>query len=151
MSVQHLSSTPAHFTSSMSLAASGSKVKAQKMMNLADGRRDSASSSACSSYLALLKRAVFGTKAHHHALARVQVAGARCRQTAPGSTSSSANFSICPPWPRMPVLSSSSRQPCWRLVAPLRAMAKSASRADGVVLDCLSNESTVGKRAPLPP
>ena len=26
-------------------------------------------------YLALLKRAVFGTKAHHHALARVQVAG----------------------------------------------------------------------------
>jgi hypothetical protein len=29
--------------------------------------------------------------------------------------------SICPPLPRMPVLSSSSRQACWRLVWPLRA------------------------------
>ena len=69
-----------------------------------------------------------------------------CRQVVPAALPA-RKLQHLPALPRMPVLSSSSRQVCWRLVLPLRATeisAKLASSACGECAECSSSDSTVG-------
>jgi hypothetical protein len=118
--------TPGQFTSSMSFAASGSKVKAQNRMNFGDGRRVSASVSASSTCLCS-SAACSGPKL---TTTRSPVSASdplawMC--FSPGSVSNSAKRSMAPPLPRTPVLSSSSRHSDWREVSPERATVSSAS------------------------
>ena len=130
----------------MSLAASGSKAKAQNTIILGRGNSSPASFNARSTWRCS-SAPCSGPKltTTRSPVSRLPLA---CTLVVPGNTSSSAKRSICPPLPRMPVFSNSSRQACWRLVWPLRAMLISAKSGPGACPACAgssSSDSTVGK------
>jgi hypothetical protein len=112
--------------SSMSLAASGSKVKAQNTTNFGFGTSFCASSMARSTCFCS-SAACSGPK-----LTAIVSPVSATDPTAwicdrPGATSRSVIFSIAPPLARRPVRTSSSRHCVWREVSPDRATVASAS------------------------